>query len=179
MGAGTKDKMLLIIAARGTERWRAGEWKGRRSERIRKKKSKGIWSANQTLLLWPLISRQRVRLGGWLVGLGWGRWRERRERKMDEIRERDTTRREMEWWRERKEKEKQRREKMERGFTFSRPLGAIGPVCYGLFIPLAPITTQWAALFSSTQYNNSWAILAWHTTGGMPKVGQRKEHDLK
>lgn len=51
MGAGTKDKMLLIIAARGTERWRAGEWKGRRSERIRKKKSKGIWSANQTLLL--------------------------------------------------------------------------------------------------------------------------------
>lgn len=94
-------------------------------------------------------------------------------------RERDTTRREMEWWRERKEKEKQRREKMERGFTFSRPLGAIGPVCYGLFIPLAPITTQWAALFSSTQYNNSWAILAWHTTGGTPKVGKRKEHDLK
>lgn len=147
-------------------------------ENQKKKKSKGIWSANQTLLLWPLISWQRERLGG-LVGLGWGRWRERRERKMDEIRERDTTRREMEWWRERKEKEKQRREKMERGFTFSRPLGAIGPVCYGLFIPLAPITTQWAALFSSTHYNNSWAILAWHTTGGTPKVGQRKEHDLK
>lgn len=28
MGAGTKDKMPLIIAARRTERWRAGEWGG-------------------------------------------------------------------------------------------------------------------------------------------------------
>lgn len=51
MGAGTKDKMPLIIAARGTERWRAGEWEGRRSERVGKKKVKGLWSANQTLLL--------------------------------------------------------------------------------------------------------------------------------
>lgn len=28
MGAGTKDKMPLIIAARGTERWRAGGREG-------------------------------------------------------------------------------------------------------------------------------------------------------
>lgn len=41
MGAGTKDKMPLIIAARGTERWRAGEWEGRRSERVGRKKKKG------------------------------------------------------------------------------------------------------------------------------------------
>lgn len=110
MGAGTKDKMLLIIAARGTERWRAGEWKGRRSERIRKKKSKGIWSANQTLLLWPLISRQRERLGGgWLVGLGWGRWRERRERKMDEIRERHNSERDGMMEREKRKRETEKR----------------------------------------------------------------------
>lgn len=60
MGAGTKDKMPLIIAARGTERWRDGEQGGggwrRRSERGEgrgggKKKGKGLWSANQTLLL--------------------------------------------------------------------------------------------------------------------------------
>lgn len=30
MGAGTKDKMPLIIAARGTERWRAGGREGGR-----------------------------------------------------------------------------------------------------------------------------------------------------
>lgn len=40
MGAGTKDKMPLIIAARGTERWRAGEWEGRRSVRDWGKKKK-------------------------------------------------------------------------------------------------------------------------------------------
>lgn len=50
MGAGTKDKMPLIIAARGTERGRVGEWEGRRSERVGGK-GKGLWSANQTLLL--------------------------------------------------------------------------------------------------------------------------------
>lgn len=40
MGAGTKDKMPLIIAAKGTERWRAGEREGRRSEREGKKKKR-------------------------------------------------------------------------------------------------------------------------------------------
>lgn len=108
MGAGTKDKMLLIIAARGTERWRAGEWKGRRSERIRKKKSKGIWSANQTLLLWPLISRQRERLGGVVGGVrvremerkegkedGWNK-RERHNSERDGMMEREKRKRETE-----------------------------------------------------------------------------------
>lgn len=41
MGAGTKDKMPLIIAARGTERWRAAEWERRRSERAGGKKRQG------------------------------------------------------------------------------------------------------------------------------------------
>lgn len=58
MGAGTKDKMPLIIAARGTERWRAGEWgEGEvREQGGDREKGKGLWSANQTLLLRPLIS---------------------------------------------------------------------------------------------------------------------------
>lgn len=50
MGAGTKDKMPLIIAARGTERWRDGEQGGgagggevreEREEGVGKKKARG------------------------------------------------------------------------------------------------------------------------------------------
>lgn len=46
MGAGTKDKMPLIIAARGTVRWRAGgRGRGKGIEKGR------LWSSTQTILL--------------------------------------------------------------------------------------------------------------------------------
>lgn len=80
MGAGTKDKMPLIIAARGTERWRAGEWKGRRSERVGEKKRQGALVCKPDTLavtVNKLTERKTVREGK--VGV--------RERKRGESRE--------------------------------------------------------------------------------------------
>lgn len=85
MGAGTKDKMPLIIAARGTERWRAGEWEGRRSERVgeeeKKKRQGALVCKPDTLAVTvnKLTERKTVREGE--VGERERRRREPRERK--------------------------------------------------------------------------------------------------
>lgn len=157
----------------------SGRMEGKEEWENQKKKKQGDLVCKPDTLA-VTVNKQTERKTGGVVGGVRVREMERKEGKEDGWNKRETQLGER-WNDGEREKKKRNREekKMERGFTFSRPLGAIGPVCYGLFIPLAPITTQWAALFSSTQYNNSWAILAWHTTGGTPKVGQRKEHDLK
>lgn len=83
MGAGTKDKMPLIIAARGTERWRAGEWEGRRSERVGKKRQGALVCKPDTLAVTvnKLTVRKTVREGE--VGV-----RERERKKRGELKKR-------------------------------------------------------------------------------------------
>lgn len=139
MGARTKDKMPLIIAARDRvmvsrrERW----------------KDKRLCSANQTLLLWPLITWQTE------GGRRRDTWGKRTDRKWGGIGRESNSRAAL----------------LEGvGLHLCATPGCYRASVYSLFIPLPLITTQWAALFSSAPCNNSWAILAWHTSGSTPKV---------
>lgn len=144
MGAGTKDKMPLIIAARGTERWRAGEWEGRRSERVGKKKSKGALVCKPDTLavtVNKLTERNTVR------GRGRGEGEKKEGIKREELRK-GKTQNYIKSDGEREEREKGREEKSGAPLLGGMRLhlcttpGCYRASVYGLFIPLPPITTQ-------------------------------------
>lgn len=105
------------------------------------------------------------------------RERKRFERGREEIREK--TQRDKEQWRERGVEKSRAPLLGGVRFHLCTTPGCYRASVYGLFIPLPPITTQWTALFSSAQCNNSWAILVWYTTGGTPNVSKKTSKDKK
>jgi len=136
--------MPLIIAARGTERWRAGEREGRRSERVRGGHEGALVCKPDTLAVTvnKLTERETVREGDVRV-------RERKEGNQERGNKRGRRLAEIksDGEKEGKERERESREKRSSSIRGVRLHLCMTPGCYrasvyGLLIPLPPITTQ-------------------------------------